>query len=185
MPHPPKITTALNWPKLLLLALFGLAFGYVEAAVVTYLRQLVRFNGHYVVSGYHTLLNLGFITFVSPVPSLLVSNRISAIEVGREAATIVMLAAAAYLAGTDRRQRLGAFLVAFACWDLAYYLFLRLLDHWPGSLLTTDVYFLIPVTWIGPVVTPIVCSTVLLLLGSRLYVGSSSGPRHIPEPADA
>jgi hypothetical protein len=81
-----------------------------------------------------------------------------------------MLAAVAFVAANHWRQRLGAFLVGFACWDLAYYLFLRILDNWPRSLLTKDVYFLIPVTWVGPVVTPLVLSVVILVLGSHLYL---------------
>jgi phosphoglycerol transferase MdoB-like AlkP superfamily enzyme len=155
--------------NLLILIVFGVAFGYVEAAVVYYLRILLRFRDGYSIAHYKVWLNLGFITFVSPVHSVLVSHRISDIEVARESATLIMLFCLAYLAAKGWRQRMGAFLVGFACWDLAYYLFLKILDNWPSSFMTKDVYFLIPVTSIGPVITPIVISATLLVLGIKLY----------------
>lgn len=164
-----------NLKKLLALILFGTAFGYVEAAVVYYLRNLMHFHTNYAITNYHTLLSLGFITFISPIHSLIISNRISNIEVAREAVTIVMLVSVSYLAGQNRRQRLGAFLVSFACWDIMYYVFLRILDNWPRGLFTKDIYFLIPVTWIGPVITPLVISTCLLLWGVWLYMHAAQG----------
>jgi hypothetical protein len=155
--------------NLIVLMIFGVAFGFVEAAVVYYLRALGDFHQNYVFSHYRTYLNLGFITFVSPIQTLLVNHRVSVIEVTREAATIVMLATVAYVAARTWKARCGAFLVAFGCWDLAYYLFLRIEDNWPRSLFTKDVFFLIPVTWIGPVITPIVLSFVIIVLGAKLY----------------
>jgi hypothetical protein len=160
--------------NLIFLVVFGVAFGFVEAAVVYYLRTLIHFDGNYALPQYRVLLNLGFITFVSPVHSLLLSHRISDVEVTRESATIVMLACVAFVAAHRWRQRLGAFLVCFGCWDLAYYLFLRIIDDWPKSFLTRDVFFLIPVTWIGPVITPIVLSIVIVVVGSWLYVDTPS-----------
>ena len=44
------------------------------------------------------------------------------------------LAAVAWLAAPRLRSRLGAFLVAFGTWDLAYYLGLYALLRWPPSL---------------------------------------------------
>jgi len=155
--------------NLIVLIVFGVAFGFVEAAVVYYLRALMRFHQNFSFSHYKVYLNLGFITFVSPIHSLVVNNRISDIEVTREAATIVMLACVAFVAAKDWRRRLGAFLITFGCWDLTYYLFLRIEDAWPRSLLTKDVFFLIPVTWIGPVITPIVLSIVIVVLGAKFY----------------
>lgn len=152
---------------------FGVAFGYVEAAVVYYLRALMRFHRGYHIAHYKVLLNLDFITFITTKHSLL-THRVGDVEVARETATIVILACVAYLAGRDLRQRLAAFLITFACWDIMYYVFLRVLDHWPSSLLTKDVFFLIPVTWIGPVLTPLIISTAMLALGVRLYLRPST-----------
>jgi hypothetical protein len=154
--------------------LTGVAFGFVEAAVVYYLRALMNFHKNYPLIHYKVLLNLGFITFISPKKSLLISSHVTHVEEAREISTIVLLIAVAYLAGKNPRQRLAAFLVSFASWDIAYYIFLKIIDNWPSSLLTKDVFFLIPVTWIGPVLTPLVIFTVLLVFGARLYLRSSN-----------
>jgi len=91
-----------------------------------------------------------------------------------EVATLVMLVAVAVLAGQTLRQRLAAFFIAFTVWDLTYYLFLRVLDGWPTSLGDRDVFFLIPVPWVGPVATAVVASGVVLAISSGVYL---AGPR--------
>jgi len=156
--------------NLAMLIVFGTAFGFVEAAVVYYLRNLLNFHANLPLSRYKVLLNLGFITFISPQHSLFVTSRLNGTEIAREASTIIMLACVAFIAGTSLRHRFAAFLVSFACWDIAYYAFLKVLDNWPSSLFTRDVYFLIPVTWIGPVITPLIISTLMLVGGSWIYL---------------
>jgi hypothetical protein len=156
------------------LVVFGTAFGFVEAAVVYYLRALINFHKNFDLIHYKVLLNLGFITFISPSHSILLNNKVTAVEITREFATIVLLISVAYIAGIDLRHRAGAFLISFACWDITYYLFLKILDNWPSSLMTRDVYFLIPVTWIGPVITPLAICTVMLAIGIKLYVHPSA-----------
>ena len=70
------------------------------------------------------------------------------IELGREAATIVMLAA-----GDGYRRELPP--VASRLYDRLrsrdafYYVFLRLLIGWPESLTTWDILFLVPVLGLG------------------------------------
>ncbi len=152
------------------LLLFGLAFGYVEAAVVFYLRKIIHFHSNYDLTKYHVILNLKFITFVDPIQALLINSKINEVEVVREAATIVMLFCLAILVGKNKLQKLAVFMIGFATWDLAYYLFLKILDNWPRSLFTKDVFFLIPVTWIGPVLTPLIISSLILIGGIFLYV---------------
>ena len=151
------------------LVTFGISFGYVEAAVVTYLRVLDKFHQNYPISHYKVYLNLGFITFVKPAHSILLTTRIANIEVGREAMTIAMLVCVAWVAGRSAAQRGAAFLIGFATWDIFYYVWLWVLDDWPRSLFTRDVFFLIPVTWIGPVITPLVISAGMLIVGIFFY----------------
>jgi hypothetical protein len=86
----------------------------------------------------------------------------AAIEVGREAATLVMLVGVAALAGTDRWDRFLAFCMAFGVWDVFYYVWLWLLAGWPPSLFTWDLLFLIPVPWVGPVLAPVLISVALV-----------------------
>lgn len=158
--------------------IFGVAFGFVEAAAAYYLRLLITYRFANVLTRYHVLFNLGFITFVRPTHSLLISRHVTNVEVTREAATIVMLLAVSLLAATTWRARLGALMVSFACWDIAYYVFLKVIDNWPASLMTKDVYFLIPVMWIGPVITPLVISTGMLIGGAVLFVRWSTAGRN-------
>ena len=156
--------------NLVALVVFGVGFGYVEAAVVAYLRRLLDFHSGYSMDATHVYLDLGFIAFVRPHQPVLGTGAVTSTEIAREAATIVMLVAVAYLAADRPARRVAAFAVAFATWDLAYYLWLRVLTGWPASLMTTDVYFLIPVTWVGPVITPLLISMIGLVGGAWWYL---------------
>ena len=129
---------------LALVALFGAAFGVVEGSVVVYLRGL------YYPGGF---------TF----PLLPLETRHLEVEVAREAATILMLAAFALVSVRGRWERFAVFMISFGVWDLVYYLWLAIVLGWPASLLDWDILFLIPVPWIGPVVAP---ATVALLMVS-------------------
>lgn len=155
--------------KFAALVLFGIAFGFVEAAVVSYLRLLLNYNNSYLHNGYTVLLNLGFIAFVNPKSPLLHSLPINSTETVREFATIIMLLSISFLAGKTLKQRIAAFMIAFSTWDIFYYVFLNVITGWPKSLFDIDVYFLIPVTWVGPVITPVIISLLLFITGTILY----------------
>jgi hypothetical protein len=88
------------------------------------------------------------------------------IEIGREAATLVMLGAVGYLAGARLAGRIGAFAVAFGVWDIFYYVFLWLFAGWPASPLAPDVLFLIPLPWWGPVLSPVLLAALILVAGA-------------------
>jgi hypothetical protein len=124
--------------------IFAVAMAFVESAVVVYLRALAH-GGPFVAPG-----------------SPLLPPQLLGIEVAREAATIVMLAALARVAGRDVWDRQIVFWLAFATWDLAYYGWLWVLIGWPPSLLAWDVLFLIPVPWTAPVLAPVLVSVGLL-----------------------
>jgi ABC-type tungstate transport system substrate-binding protein len=139
-------------------AIFGAAFGWVEAAVVVYLRRIV-YPG-------------GFALPLAPLdPSLAI------VELVREAATIAMLAAVAMLAGRTRWQRFAAFIVAFGVWDLVYYLGLKLALDWPASLATWDVLFLLPWPWLGPVYAPATVAVLMAIFGSLVMLEEEVRPR--------
>jgi len=116
---------------------------YVEAAVVVYLREIYYPQG-----------------FAFPI--VIIPDRMAAIEVLREAATLLMLAGVAALAGSDRWERFLCFCVTFGVWDVFYYIWLWVMLRWPPSLYTWDVLFLIPVPWIGPVLAPLIVSAGLV-----------------------
>ncbi len=133
--------------RALLLSVFALAMGYLESAVVVYLRQI------YYPGGFAFPLNSTILT-----PVLLV-------ESGREAATLVMLAVVAWLSGRNRLERLSWFLFVFGVWDICYYLGLKALLGWPPSFLTWDILFLIPIPWAAPVLAPILVATLMSAMG--------------------
>ncbi|MCL5733075.1 MAG: hypothetical protein M1334_00195 [Patescibacteria group bacterium] len=123
------------------LAIYAIAMAMVEAAVVIYLREL------YYPAGFFVNLSAN----LNVIPSKMLK-----VELWREAATIIMITTVAFIAFPDIRKRIAAFFFVFSIWDLGYYLFLFLFIHWPASLSTIDIYFLIPGPWIGPVWLPIV-----------------------------
>ena len=123
--------------KLIWLTLFALAMAYVEAALVVHLRQLYYADNPLTI-----------------FPLRLLSHTDLAIELIREAATIVMLIAVAFLAERDIGRRFAAFVYSFGIWDLGYYGCLKLLIDWPRLWLEWDVLFLLPWPWFGPWLTP-------------------------------
>jgi hypothetical protein len=171
------------------LLLFGIAFGYVEAAVVVYLRGLLEPVRRQVSSApadgeLFPLLTVDQLQAVEASldcanPSgpgrIVAPTRYLWTELGREGATLVMLAGVALLAARNRREWLAVFVIAFGVWDIFYYVFLKLLLGWPASLMTWDILFLLPVPWVGPVLTPTLVALVMILGGTlvlrREYAG--------------
>lgn len=159
--------------KLFTLLVFAVAFAFIEASVVFYLRNFLGYRLNYPLGSYQTLFSLGFISFITTQNPILGSIQIARAEVVREFSTIILLACVAYLSAKNLKQKIGVFLIIFSLWDIFYYIFLKLLTGWPTSLLNTDIYFLIPVAWIGPVITPLIISVILLLIGLKLYTDKS------------
>ena len=98
-------------------------------------------------------------------------------EVMREAATIVMLLAVAYLAYERLVLKAVTFVWIFAIWDLFYYVFLKLLIGWPPSLTTNDVLFLIPRAWVAPVWVPVLVSMLAFGVSTWLLFRIGTKPR--------
>lgn len=143
-------------PRLAWLTVYALSMAYVEASVVLYLRHLY-----------------GISDLVRDVP--LRPDAVAGVEVGREAATLVMLFAVGQLAGRTRPGRWGWFLYAWGAWDLAYYGWLRALLGWPRSLTDWDLLFLIPLPWWGPVWVPVSAAVLLVAFGAGLAWNADAG----------
>jgi len=137
--------------------LFAVAFGYVEAAVVVYIRASIG-----LLPGFQGTLadvrRLSAVLYRQPIAEIQMSPALAHIEVLREAATIVMLVSVAIVAGRSRIERCAAFLWCFALWDIMYYVGLWATVRWPYSLLAPDVLFLIPVPWVSQVWFPLLVS---------------------------
>ncbi len=146
--------------------IFSIAFGYIEAAVVVYLREIFYPDG-----------------FTFPLVIFSINplwKRLLLTEIGREASTIVLISTGAWLFGKNLRQRVAYFLTIFAVWDIFYYVWLKVLLNWPASLLDWDILFLIPVCWASPVLAPILISLVMLIFAVViLYCDSCSRPLKI------
>jgi hypothetical protein len=151
------------WRFIAGLTIFGAAFGYVEAAVVAYLRSIYTPLRAHFYSGnpgeIFPLLSLEQLRTLGPEHLARLK-----IESGRELATLLMLAGAAMIAARSLREWVATFLVCFGVWDITFYLFLKLLIKWPASLLTWDILFLLPVPWTAPVIAPMIAS--LSMVGS-------------------
>lgn len=129
--------------RILWLFLFAAAMAVVEAAVVVYLRLLYYPENLQVIFPLR-LMQLDHFT----------------IEVGREVATMVMLAAVAALATKSVLHRFAVFCYLMGLWDLFYYVWLKVMIGWPVSWFEWDVLFLIPWPWLGPWL----CSAAIALL---------------------
>lgn len=128
-----------------LVILFSIAMGFLESAVVIYLRE------HYYPNGFQ-------------FPLVPVSLTTGITEIGREAATVVMLVCIGWLAGFNATTRFAYFILSFAVWDIMYYIGLKLVLNWPVSILEWDILFLIPFPWLGPVLAPCLLSCLMIIL---------------------
>jgi hypothetical protein len=157
----PRKELLLNWRQLFTLSIFAVAFGFVEAAVVVYLRAAVGLLPGYmgtISELQHSSQGYDQAASLSQFPQSLLR-----IEVYREAATIVMLVSVALLAAARASARWAAFLWVFALWDIAYYAGLWATVRWPVSLTDLDVLFLIPVPWTAQVWFPLLISGLTVL----------------------
>ncbi len=136
---------------LLVVSLFSIAMGLLESAVVIYMREILYPEG------------FGF-------PMNRIQPDMMLTELLREGATIIMLLGIGFLAGRNTSERFAWFLYSFAIWDIFYYVFLWLLIGWPPSLMTYDVLFLLPSTWIGPVITPLIVSLTMMAYALLILV---------------
>lgn len=162
----------LLWSRLAGWALFAIAFGVTEAVVAFYIR---RAGGMTPGLDYAQVWAARGLPFTSAtIESELRRAGIWRAEQAREVGTLLLLAGAAWGGGQNGRERLGLFLFTFALWDLAYYAALPFVVGFPRSLADTDVYFLVPFAWYGPVWFPILV-VMPALLAASLWLLRSSG----------
>lgn len=141
----------------ILVLIFSIAMGFLEAVVVIYLRKIYYPHGF-------------------EFPLAMLPPKMYVIELSREFATLMMLVTLAILAGRNKLEQFAYFLFAFAIWDIVYYVGLKLMLNWPPSLMTWDILFLIPLPWVGPVLAPLICSLSMIVLA----FGLTFGEEHVP-----
>jgi hypothetical protein len=140
--------------RLFWVSVYAIAMALLEAVVVAYLRALLQITDEHVALG-------------SYIP----------LEVGREAATIVMLVAVGWLAGRKGLERWAYGLFAFGLWDIWYYIWLKVLIDWPETLLDWDILFLIPLRWWGPVLSPVLIASLICFVAVLAVIRSERGER--------
>jgi hypothetical protein len=142
------------------MALFAVSMAYFESAVVVYLRRLYNIND-------------------LMISKPLLDPQIGAIEVGREAASLLMLLAVGWVAGKRFQSRLGFTLFAFGIWDIFYYIWLVVFIGWPGSVMDMDILFYIPLPWWGPVLAPVLIAALMIAAGAYAVIKDDNGlPMH-------
>jgi hypothetical protein len=134
-------------------AIFAIAFAWVESAVVVYLRK-IYFDGAF-----------SFPLVVVWEEGKHVIDPLIKIEFGREIATLIMLLAVGWVAGRNKFQRFCFFMIAFGIWDIFYYIWLYVMVGWPKSLMTWDLLFYVPLPWVGPVITPVLIAAAMIGAG--------------------
>jgi hypothetical protein len=147
--------------RFFIVVIFSIAFAYIEAAVVVYLRTIFHPAG-----------------FTFPLTEFGIGplwRRLLLTEIGREAATLVLMLTGAWLFGRSRQERFAYFLAIFATWDIFYYIWLKVLLNWPASIMDWDILFLIPTPWGGPVLAPVLISLTLLMLALIILYRHSGG----------
>ena len=137
--------------NLILVGIFAIAMAYLESAVVVYLRAMYSIKD-----------------LLRDTP--LLTDPYTVIEVGREAATLVMLIIIGIISGNTWQKRIAYSIYAFAIWDIFYYIWLFLFIQWPKSLFEWDILFLIPLPWWGPVITPVIISFLLILISYLVII---------------
>ncbi len=142
--------------QLFWLIVWAVAFAYIEASVVVYLREIYYPDG-----------------FAFPV--VIAETRMVITELFRELATLIIMWATASLVYARLQSRMAAFMVIFGIWDIFYYLFLKIVLDWPETLNSLDILFLIPLPWVGPVWAPIVVSIGLIYAGISILLQNNEG----------
>jgi hypothetical protein len=154
--------------KLRWVALFAAGMAYVEAAAVVYLRGV-----------------LGVTDLIRDVAPF--DPHIARLELGRELATLIMIATLGWAVGRSTQARWGFAFFTFGLWDILYYAWLKVFLDWPHSLMEPDLLFLIPLPWWGPVLTPVLIALLAVVGGVLAFrcvrarpIGLCSWPARSP-----
>ncbi|MBD3223087.1 MAG: hypothetical protein GF313_00040 [Caldithrix sp.] len=141
-------------------SIFAIAMAYLESAIVAYLRAL------YYPDGFEFPLHI-------------IVDQYGFIEIGREAATLIMLWFAARMASSYFKERFTLFVFLFGVWDLFYYFWLKVFLNWPTSWLEWDILFLIPAPWTSPWLAPALVSVGFVVTAFIVITRLNEFPEYI------
>ena len=137
--------------RLFWLVCWGVAFAYIEASIVVYLREI------YYPAGFS-------------FPAILIEPDIAAVELIREVITLGFMWVVAELTYRSFQCRLAVFMFLFGIWDIFYYMFLKAILNWPASMAEWDILFLVPLPWVGPVWAPVAVSAGMIWAGTMILI---------------
>ena len=165
--------TKLNLSKkqLLLITLFGIAFGIVEASIVIYIRASLGFLPGFKGTIFDVWRQISPL-YDQTIAVLALPQSYLTFETIRETATMVMFVALSLLVAKGLKERVAIFMLAFAVWDITYYAHLWFMTRWPTSLSSPDVLFLIPQFWISQVWYPLLVSSLTAIV---VIISSKNG----------
>lgn len=157
-----KSKLSLTKQQLLYIGLFAISLGVIEGSIVVYLRAALGF-----LPGFKGTFS-DIWRFASPLyDQTAVAKQLPQsllfIETIREISTMVILISISLITVSKLKERVAVFMLAFAVWDITYYIHLWLTVHWPTSLYSPDVLFLIPQLWIAQVWFPLLVSSLTAL----------------------
>ncbi|MFC1839106.1 hypothetical protein ACFL1N_05990 [Thermodesulfobacteriota bacterium] len=143
--------------------IFAIGFAWVESALVVYLREIF-YDGSSI-----------FPLVIEWKNGKYVPHPLANIELVREFATMVMLTAIACASGRTGWQKFSFFMISFGVWDIFYYIWLWAMISWPESLMTWDILFLLPLPWVGPVITPVLIACAMTAAGTLIIYFEEKG----------
>ena len=142
--------------RIIWVTVFSISMGFVESAVVVYLRAIYYPEG-----------------FAFPLKPI--TDNMIGVELLREFATILMFLSIAVLIGKKLWERFAYFLFCFGVWDIFYYIWLKVLINWPLTIFDWDILFLIPLPWIGPVIAPVSISMLMIVFSIFIIYSFDKG----------
>jgi hypothetical protein len=160
--------------RLVILTLFAIAFGYIEAAAVVYIRAVYEPIHQRVFPGrdrddLFPLFTLEQWAQEGPATTT------PPMEMAREVGTIVIVALVAWGVSHNAAQWFASFALAFGAWDFFFYLWLRLLTGWPRSLFDWDLVFTVGLPWVAPVAAPLLVAAVMIVAGAVFLACDATG----------
>jgi len=153
--RPDELKTTIK--RFCIVVIFSIGFAYIESAVVVYLRTIFHPEG-----------------FAFPFSDIPIRHHWRIL--------LTLILTGAWLFGKNRHQRVAYFATIFAVWDTFYYIWLKILSSclkpipdWPMSIMDWDILFLLPTTWAGPLLAPVLISLTLLLFAAIILYKDSYG----------
>lgn len=146
---------------------------FIQAASTIYLREIYNVKSLLPSWGLRAgdyVINQGDFAILSRnvAVKILVDNNLLVIEQTRQVAMILLTIAVIYLAGKDARERSSLLLFIGGLAGVLYHAFLYSLLHWPDSLMTKDVVFLVPNPIVTPIYIPFLLSALAFAAGTFL-----------------